>query len=57
MLKTCNFFTNKLIQKGSITNSDQVFSYLLQFLRTLKTHFFHRTYFMAAYEIGTKTDE
>ena len=38
MLKTCNFFTNKLFQKGSIRNFDQVFSYLLQFLRTLKTH-------------------
>ena len=33
------------------------FCYLLQFLRTVRLILFYRKYFMAAYEIGTKTDE
>ena len=52
-----NFITNKLFQKGSTADFDQVFNYLLQFLRTVRTHLFYRNYFMAAGEIGTKTDE
>ena len=46
----------KLFQKGSTVDSEQVFSYLIQFLRTKGIRLFNRTYFMTACEIGTKTD-
>ena len=50
-----NFIKDKLFQKGSTTDYDKVFSYLLQFSRTVRTHLFYRTYFMVTCEIGTKT--
>ena len=46
----------KLFQKGSTVDSEQVFSYLIQFLITNATRLFYRIYFMAACEIGTKAD-
>ena len=43
--------------KGSSEDSDQIFSYLRQVLRTVRTELFYKTFFMFACEIGTKTHD
>ena len=53
-MEICNFLTFKLYLKGSSKDSDHVFSYLLQFLRALRTHLFYRKFIMDARETGRK---
>ena len=43
-----------LFHKEPCYDFDQIFSYLLQFLRTVRTQLFYKTFFVYACEIGEK---
>ena len=47
----------KVFNTRSSKDFDQIFSYFLIFLKTLRTHLFNGIFFMAACEIETKTRE
>ena len=55
--ESATIFQMKVFNTGPSKDFDQIFSYLLQFLKTLRTYLFYQTFFMAAFEIGTKTHE